>query len=68
LKKATDNIYKELENKLDRLELEALKEYIEKTMRKLRKLQVKFKTNRYIHELLLYKHFIIQRKSIFYLI
>ncbi len=68
MKKATDNIYKELENKLDRLELEALKEYIEKTMRKLRKLQVKFKTNRYIHELLLYKHFIIQRKSIFYLI
>jgi hypothetical protein len=40
LKKATDNIYKELENKLDRAELDALKEYIERTLRKLKRMHV----------------------------
>lgn len=42
LKKATENIYKELENKLDRQELDALKEYIEKTLKKLKRMQVWF--------------------------
>ncbi len=36
----SQNIFKELENKLDRLELDSLKDQIEKQLKKLRKIQV----------------------------
>ena len=39
MKKNNDNILKELEHKLDRLELDSLKDYIEKQMKKLKKIQ-----------------------------
>ena len=43
-RKGSEKIFKELENKLDRLELNSLKDYIEKQLKKLKKLQVgKFK-------------------------
>jgi hypothetical protein len=40
LKASSDHLLKELESKLDRLELDSLKEYIEKQLKKLKKLQV----------------------------
>lgn len=39
-RKGSEKIFKELENKLDRLELNSLKDYIEKQLKKLKKLQV----------------------------
>lgn len=39
-KKSSENLFKELESKLDRLELDSLKECIEKQLKKLKKLQV----------------------------
>lgn len=45
LKSSSDHLLHELENKLDRLELDSLKEYIEKQLKKLKKLQVRY----YIH-------------------
>lgn len=42
MKKGNEKIFKELENKLDRLELSSLKDYIEKQLRRLKKLQVLF--------------------------
>ncbi len=41
MKTNNQNVFKELENKLDRLEVESLKDYIEKQLKKLKKLQVK---------------------------
>lgn len=38
-KRGNENIFKELENKLDRLELNGLKDQIEKQLKKLRKMQ-----------------------------
>ncbi len=40
MKTNNQNVFKELENKLDRLEVESLKDYIEKQLKKLKKLQV----------------------------
>lgn len=39
VRKVNDNLFKELESKLDRLELDGLKEYIEKQMKKFKKMQ-----------------------------
>jgi len=41
LKTSSENILKELDCKLDRLELDSLKEYIEKQIKKIKRLQVK---------------------------
>jgi hypothetical protein len=40
MKKENEKIAKELDCKLDRLELDPLKEYIEKQLKKIKKLQV----------------------------
>jgi hypothetical protein len=54
-RKGSEKIFKELENKLDRLELNSLKDYIEKQLKKLKKLQVgEFKFKMYCDDFLFY--------------